>query len=126
MTVTWTRRAATRVSDGERDGRSARGRERRRRPRDARTSEPRRFHTEPISRPITPPPMTAILFGTSLMSSAPVESTILPPALSTVAIGSFEGSEPVAMTMFFVASVSFVSPVTSTEFAPVILPLPFL
>ena len=70
--------------------------------------------------------MTAILFGTSLMSSAPVESTILPPALSTVAIGNFEGSEPVAITMFLVASVSFVSPVTSTEFAPVILPLPFL
>jgi len=28
------------------------------------TSEPNRLHTEPISRPMTPPPMTTIFFGT--------------------------------------------------------------
>ena len=47
------------------------------------TSAPRRAHTLPISRPITPPPITAIFFGTSFSDSAPVESTMRPPSLST-------------------------------------------
>mmetsp|Transcript_16340 Transcript_16340/g.55499 ORF Transcript_16340/g.55499 Transcript_16340/m.55499 type:complete len:213 (+) Transcript_16340:599-1237(+) len=63
------------------------------------TSVPRRFHTEPISRPMTPPPTTTIFLGISVSSSAPVESTMRLPALSTGHGGRGMGSEPVAMTI---------------------------
>mmetsp|Transcript_18519 Transcript_18519/g.65518 ORF Transcript_18519/g.65518 Transcript_18519/m.65518 type:complete len:229 (+) Transcript_18519:2586-3272(+) len=91
------------------------------------TLEPRRPHTEPISRPMTPAPTTTRCSGTAVRSSAPVESTILPAALSTGAGGSGVGSEPVAMMMFLV--VSDVLPPSSssatTLLAPSSRPLPF-
>jgi hypothetical protein len=40
------------------------------------TSAPRRFHTLPSSRPITPAPITPRRFGTSVKSSAPALSTM--------------------------------------------------
>lgn len=43
------------------------------------TSEPNLAQTEPISSPITPPPITANFFGTVFNSRAPVESTIFCP-----------------------------------------------
>lgn len=39
------------------------------------TCDPRRAHTEPSSTPITPAPITTILFGTSFRDKAPVEET---------------------------------------------------
>jgi len=41
------------------------------------TSAPSLLHTLPISRPITPPPITARDLGTDLRDRAPVEDTIL-------------------------------------------------
>ena len=78
------------------------------------TSEPRRRHTEPSSRPITPAPMTTRRFGTLSSSSAPVEDTTTFSSISTP--GRRVTSEPVAMTMFFVSSTWFEpsSAVTST------------
>mmetsp|Transcript_41442 Transcript_41442/g.129795 ORF Transcript_41442/g.129795 Transcript_41442/m.129795 type:complete len:225 (-) Transcript_41442:644-1318(-) len=69
------------------------------------TSLPRRRQTLPISRPMTPAPTTTIFSGTDSSSSAPVESTIFLPALSTGTGGSGVTSEPVAIMMFFVLSV---------------------
>lgn len=43
-----------------------------------------------------------MVFGTLLISSAPVESTILPTALSTGTGGSGVTSDPVAMMIFLV------------------------
>ena len=63
------------------------------------TLAPKRRHTEPSSRPITPPPMTTRWLGTSSRSSAPVLSTMRLPALSTVTPGRGVTEEPVAMTM---------------------------
>ena len=59
------------------------------------TSAPRRFHTLPSSRPITPAPITARRFGVSLKSSAPTLSTMYSP--SNFANGSSIESEPAAM-----------------------------
>lgn len=67
------------------------------------TSVPRRRQTEPISRPITPPPTTTSDLGTALSSRAPVEVTMV--VSSTGTPGSFAGSEPVAITMFLAESV---------------------
>mmetsp|Transcript_28293 Transcript_28293/g.48503 ORF Transcript_28293/g.48503 Transcript_28293/m.48503 type:complete len:206 (-) Transcript_28293:541-1158(-) len=69
------------------------------------TSEPRRLHTEPISRPITPPPTTTSFLGTSVRSRAPVESTMRLPALSTTAVGRGLTSEPTARMMFLASTV---------------------
>ena len=41
------------------------------------TSAPRRRHTEPSSKPITPAPITPKRLGTSGKFNAPVESTIM-------------------------------------------------
>jgi len=58
--------------------------------------------------------------GTLLMSSAPVESTIFPAALSTGTGGRGVTSDPVAIIIFFVCKLedppSFNS--TETEFGP--------
>ena len=43
------------------------------------TSDPSLLHTEPISSPITPPPITARRFGTDCSIRAPVESTTFWP-----------------------------------------------
>ena len=60
------------------------------------TSAPRRRHTEPISRPMTPEPMTPSRFGTCGMRSAPsFDST---SSSSKGAPGSARALEPVAMT----------------------------
>eukprot|EP00732_Lithocolla_globosa_P003580 Lithocolla_globosa_v1_NODE_2942_length_1815_cov_36.972159.p2 type:complete len:120 gc:universal NODE_2942_length_1815_cov_36.972159:1017-1376(+) len=62
------------------------------------TSAPSLDQTEPNSRPMTPPPITIIFFGTSLRDRAPVESTMV--SWSTSKPGKGEGSEPVARMMF--------------------------
>ena len=89
------------------------------------TSAPKRLHTEPSSRPITPPPTTMSFFGTSLSSRPPVEETILSSSMSTP--GNGITSEPVAMTMFLVL-ISVTAPssaVTDTLPAARILPVPW-
>jgi hypothetical protein len=59
------------------------------------TSEPRRRHTLPSSRPITPEPITPRRLGTASTSSAPALSRI--SLLSYFAKGSSIGTEPAAM-----------------------------
>ena len=56
-----------------------------------------------------------------------MESTILPPALSTGHGGSGDGSLPVAMRMFFDSTASEPPSLsaTATEFGPVIVPWPW-
>mmetsp|Transcript_3948 Transcript_3948/g.9227 ORF Transcript_3948/g.9227 Transcript_3948/m.9227 type:complete len:239 (+) Transcript_3948:682-1398(+) len=70
------------------------------------TLDPRRLHTEPISSPITPAPITTRCSGTFFNSKAPVESTTTPPELSTGAGGRGVGSDPVAMMTFFALRVA--------------------
>mmetsp|Transcript_14595 Transcript_14595/g.44568 ORF Transcript_14595/g.44568 Transcript_14595/m.44568 type:complete len:203 (+) Transcript_14595:809-1417(+) len=65
------------------------------------TLEPSLFQTEPISRPITPAPITTSFSGTLSNSRAPVLSTMIFPSLSTGTPGSLDGSEPDAITIFF-------------------------
>mmetsp|Transcript_9991 Transcript_9991/g.20232 ORF Transcript_9991/g.20232 Transcript_9991/m.20232 type:complete len:267 (-) Transcript_9991:495-1295(-) len=88
------------------------------------TSAPRRDQTLPSSRPMMPPPITAIFLGTSLSASAPVELTTF--SSSMVTPGRGVTSEPVARMMFLPASLtsSPSSPATVTSFAPVTLPQP--
>mmetsp|Transcript_15018 Transcript_15018/g.42645 ORF Transcript_15018/g.42645 Transcript_15018/m.42645 type:complete len:229 (+) Transcript_15018:423-1109(+) len=90
------------------------------------TLVPSRRQTEPISRPITPPPITAMVFGISFRSKAPVESTMRPPALSTGHGGSGETSDPVASKMWAASSVSAPPSfnATPTLFGPWSVPLP--
>ena len=71
------------------------------------TSEPRRFQTEPSSRPIAPAPMTRNFAGASVKRSASVLLTIVLP--SNFANGNSIAALPVAITMFLV-SISCVSP----------------
>mmetsp|Transcript_38241 Transcript_38241/g.118180 ORF Transcript_38241/g.118180 Transcript_38241/m.118180 type:complete len:222 (+) Transcript_38241:536-1201(+) len=80
---------------------------------------PRRPHTEPISRPMTPPPMTTRCFGTLFIARAPVDDMTF--FSSNGRNGSGVGSLPVAMTTFLDSSVSFLPslPLTST-----VVPLP--
>jgi hypothetical protein len=85
--------------------------------------------TDPISRPMTPAPMTIIFSGTAERSSAPVESTIFLPALSTVTFGSDAGIEPVAITTFFAVTVCSSPPsigCTLTEPGATISPAPLM
>ena len=76
------------------------------------TSEPSRRHTEPSSRPMMPAPITMRRLGTSVSSSAPVEETIF--FSSTATPGSGITSEPVAIRMFLVGSVSLTAPSSPT------------
>jgi hypothetical protein len=62
------------------------------------TFAPRRAYTEPNSRPITPPPITTMCLGTSVMFNASVEVIIL--FLSIGRNGKLVGLEPVAMITF--------------------------
>ena len=55
------------------------------------------FQTLPNSNPITPAPMTPNLFGVSIISKAPLESTIVSPL--TFATGISIGLDPVAIIM---------------------------
>ncbi len=86
------------------------------------TLAPSRRQTLPSSRPMTPPPMTTIEAGTLSSTSAPVESTMMPLALSTSTPGSGVTDEPVAMTIFFAVTVF---PATSTLCASLKLAWPF-
>mmetsp|Transcript_16341 Transcript_16341/g.46920 ORF Transcript_16341/g.46920 Transcript_16341/m.46920 type:complete len:222 (-) Transcript_16341:499-1164(-) len=90
------------------------------------TSVPRRDQTLPISRPMTPPPTTAMVLGMEAISRAPVESTILPAALSTGTGGRGVTSDPVARTTFLVSSDSVPPSLSSTEtpLGPVREPFP--
>mmetsp|Transcript_31193 Transcript_31193/g.53357 ORF Transcript_31193/g.53357 Transcript_31193/m.53357 type:complete len:203 (+) Transcript_31193:665-1273(+) len=76
------------------------------------TCAPRRRHTEPISSPMTPAPMTTMLLGTSDRSRAPVDVTMVFSSTSTPL--SDAGSEPVAMTMFLVDSIAGSDPPSMT------------
>ena len=67
------------------------------------TSAPRRDHTDPISSPIAPPPITIMRFGTCGSDSASVDEMMRVP--SKRAIGSSIGALPVAMRMRLVSSV---------------------
>ena len=65
------------------------------------TSVPRRAYTDPISSPITPPPMTTIFLGIDLSTSAPVEETTYYSSVARPeASGRLLGSDPVAIIMF--------------------------
>mmetsp|Transcript_30050 Transcript_30050/g.41882 ORF Transcript_30050/g.41882 Transcript_30050/m.41882 type:complete len:200 (+) Transcript_30050:820-1419(+) len=68
------------------------------------TSEPRRPQTDPISRPMTPAPMTISFSGTLSNSRAPVEETII---FSSISIpGILATSDPVARMTFLALIVS--------------------
>jgi hypothetical protein len=62
---------------------------------------PRVEYTVAISRPMMPPPMTSMRFGTWRSSSAPVESTMRG---SSGTKGSFTTAEPAAMIAFWKAT----------------------
>lgn len=62
------------------------------------TSEPSLLQTEPISKPMMPPPITTIFLGTSCMAIAPVE--VMTFFSSMVRPGKGVASEPVATRMF--------------------------
>ncbi len=67
-----------------------------------------------------PAPTTTRCFGTSASSSAPVDDTIF--FSSTVTPGSGVTSEPEAIRMFLVASVSFTAPSSpSTATSPALV-----
>mmetsp|Transcript_13540 Transcript_13540/g.33793 ORF Transcript_13540/g.33793 Transcript_13540/m.33793 type:complete len:223 (-) Transcript_13540:468-1136(-) len=78
------------------------------------TSEPSRRHTDPISRPMTPAPMTISFLGTSLRARAPVEETITFSSIGT--LGSDAGTDPVATTMFFVLRMDGSPPSIGVDF----------
>mmetsp|Transcript_4127 Transcript_4127/g.12887 ORF Transcript_4127/g.12887 Transcript_4127/m.12887 type:complete len:224 (+) Transcript_4127:1413-2084(+) len=89
------------------------------------TSDPSRLHTEPISRPMYPPPMTTMRSGTDWSSSAPVEDTMVCSSMGTP--GSSATAEPVARRTFFACSVSEPEPslsATSTDPEPAAPSLP--
>ena len=72
------------------------------------TSDPNLFHTEPNSKPIYPPPITANFLGTFLNSNAPVDDTIF---FSSIFILGIDATfEPVATKIFLVFDLS---PLTS-------------
>mmetsp|Transcript_37497 Transcript_37497/g.84556 ORF Transcript_37497/g.84556 Transcript_37497/m.84556 type:complete len:228 (+) Transcript_37497:554-1237(+) len=88
------------------------------------TSDPRRAHTEPNSRPMTPPPMTVSFSGTLSKVRAPVLETICFSSRSMP--GRLTTSEPVASMMFFV-SMTFSPPslsATLTELGLARVPWP--
>mmetsp|Transcript_4544 Transcript_4544/g.18232 ORF Transcript_4544/g.18232 Transcript_4544/m.18232 type:complete len:228 (+) Transcript_4544:430-1113(+) len=86
------------------------------------TSEPRRLHTEPISRPMYPPPMTTSLLGTSCSSSAPVDDTICSSSMGTP--GRLATAEPVARMTFLAFRVSSPPSLSATDTALPALSLP--
>ena len=89
------------------------------------TSEPNLDHTEPISRPIYPPPITASLPGTLSKDKAPVEETIFSSSISMP--GNEETSDPVAITIFLALMLVLLLllPKTTISFFEKITPLPF-
>ncbi len=86
-------------------------------------SEPSAWYTVPISRPMIPPPMTSIRFGTSFSSRASVESHTR--GSSCGINGNWIGREPAAMiALSKLITVLPFSPSTSRVLAPVNLPRP--
>ena len=69
------------------------------------TSEPSLLHTVPISKPITPAPMTIIFLGTSFRFKAPVDVTIL--FSSTSILGRLVELDPVAIMILSAEIFSF-------------------
>ncbi len=88
------------------------------------TPDPRRRQTLPISRPITPAPITPRRLGTSGISSAPVLLRI--SFSSKAAPGSSRGFDPVATITSFAVKASFCAPLTATSqpLAPALTKLP--
>ena len=86
------------------------------------TSAPRRRHTEPSSRPITPAPITPRRLGTAVKSSAPVESTIRSP--SVLATGISIGTEPAARITFLAVIVVSLSSSRAVNLTFLSAPLP--
>ena len=76
------------------------------------TAAPRRRHTLPISRPMTPAPTTPRRAGTSRSASAPALSRIR--SLSMATPGSARGFEPVATITCCATTVAAVAPSTRT------------
>lgn len=77
------------------------------------------------SSPITPAPIRTIFSGTLASFKAPVDETITSSSISMPEKGVT--SEPVAIRIFFVRTVSTTlpsSPRTETSFGPVIFPCP--
>mmetsp|Transcript_8449 Transcript_8449/g.20031 ORF Transcript_8449/g.20031 Transcript_8449/m.20031 type:complete len:337 (-) Transcript_8449:60-1070(-) len=81
------------------------------------TSAPRRDHTEPSSRPITPPPTTTSDSGTAPNSSAPVLDTTR--CSSNLRNGSSVGALPVAITTLRARTVLSCSPLVASATATV-------
>mmetsp|Transcript_9322 Transcript_9322/g.16794 ORF Transcript_9322/g.16794 Transcript_9322/m.16794 type:complete len:229 (+) Transcript_9322:190-876(+) len=63
------------------------------------TSAPSLLQTDPISNPITPPPITIIFSGTCFNSNAPVLDTMRSSSIGT--LGNDITSDPVAIMIFF-------------------------
>ncbi len=80
------------------------------------TSAPRRRHTEPSSRPMTPAPTTISFFGGAVRLRAPVEDTTIFSSISTP--GKRATSEPLAMT------ITLASSAVSLPSAPLTITLP--
>ncbi|MCY1521520.1 hypothetical protein D9M68_563350 [compost metagenome] len=80
------------------------------------TFVPSLAYTEPSSKPITPPPITTMVFGTSLIFKASVE--VIMRFLSIGKNGKAVGLEPVAIITFLAVRVSVVPSlfVTNTVF----------
>ena len=80
------------------------------------TSAPRRRQTDPISRPITPAPITPNFFGTSPMRSAP--SFDRTNCSSNAAPGSARAVEPVATMTCFAVREARDAPDTLMRYTP--------
>ena len=78
------------------------------------TSEPKRAHTLPSSRPITPAPIMPSFSGTAENSSAPVELTIF-VSLNFAELISI-GFEPVAKIIFLASIISVELPLATSTF----------
>ena len=88
------------------------------------TFDPSLDQTEPISKPIYPPPITTNFSGTFLKDRAPVEETIF---FSSISIpGSEVGCDPVAITIFLDLYDDFLFPssYTTTSLGENKTPLP--
>ena len=80
------------------------------------TSVPSRRHTDPISRPITPAPITPSFFGVSAMRSAPALDRMVSSSNGTP--GRARGLEPVAMMTWGANRVCGAGPPTPMSYPP--------
>ena len=87
------------------------------------TSDPSLLQIVPISRPMTPPPITINFLGTFLSSRAPVEVTI--DSSSIFILGKTDASDPVAIITLSVFIISiFPLLFISISFEEIILAVP--